>query len=167
MFTKEEDAPDLILHQASKPLWNEEETDPFVFPNKDLHTHLNHIVITEDMVWEELKQVNLACISPRLIKEAGRSLVKPLRRLFSQSVNTGHVPCSWKNGIISALFKDGDRHEPSNYRPIPLTPISCTTLERIIKKEIMKHIEENNILYKYQYGFVNRRSCLSNILSTL
>ena len=173
VFTKETDAPDLILHQASSLLWNEEDTDPFDFPNKQLLSHLNHFDITEDMVWEELKQIDPNksnspdCIHPRVIKEAGRLLVKPLHRLFSQSLNTGQVPCSWKNGIISALFKDGDRHESSNYRPITLTPILCRTLERIIKKEIMKHIEENNILYKDQHGFVNRRSCLSNLLSTL
>ena len=45
----------------------------------------------------------------------------------------------------------------ANYRPVSLTAICCKLLEHIIAKNIMTHLEENNLLSDNQPGF--RKKC--------
>ena len=37
---------------------------------------------------------------------------------------------------------------------IPLTPLPCKTLERLIKKRIVEQLEKNKLICKQQHGFV-------------
>ena len=46
------------------------------------------------------------------------------------------------------------------------TSQACKVLERIIRKNIVKHLEENDLLSKHQHGFTPGKSCLSNLLET-
>ena len=42
---------------------------------------------------------------------------------------------------------------------VPLTSVCCKAMEHILASKIMKHGEENNILYPLQHGFRKSRSC--------
>ena len=48
--------------------------------------------------------------------------------------------------------------EPSNYRPISLTSVSCNIMEHVIYRHIMNHLDSNTILIHYQRGFRQRHS---------
>lgn len=106
-------------------------------------------------------------ISSRLLKEAGSSIAPALSLIFEASITQGKVPLIWKKAHVSPLFKKGDRHLASNYRPISLTSISCKLLEHILFTNIMSHLETENILSTYQHGFRRRRSCESQLLLTI
>ena len=67
--------------------------------------------------------------------------------IFSQSLNTGEIPSDWLRANVVPIFKKGDRHNPSNYRPISLTSICCKVMEHILYHSIMKHLEDNHILH--------------------
>ena len=56
---------------------------------------------------------------------------------------------------------------PKNYRPISLTSVICKSLEHIIASQMMRHLEENNILIESQFGFRTRHSCESQLLVTV
>ena len=43
----------------------------------------------------------------------------------------------------------------------------CKVLETIVRKHILKHLADNNILSDKQHGFREGRSCLTNLLETL
>ena len=71
--------------------------------------------------------------------------------------------------LISPLFKRGkkDRNKAENCRPISLTSISCKLLEPILHSNIMKHLENNNVLTDLQHGFRKHRSCETQLIKTV
>ena len=65
------------------------------------------------------------------------------------------------------MSKQGNRQQPSNYRPISLTSIVSKLFEQIVNSNIMKHLETNNILSDHQYGFRHSRSCETLLITLL
>jgi len=94
-------------------------------------------------------------------------LAYPLSIIFSKSLCGGVVPMDWKRANVTAVFKGGSKHEPSNYRPISLTVQACKLLETILKHNITKHLCKHGLINDDQHGFVERRSCLTNLLTFL
>ena len=68
---------------------------------------------------------------------------------------------------IVPIYKKGDKHKASNYRPVSLTSIACKVLEHIVHSAIMDHYERNKILADEQHGFRARRSCETQLLQTI
>ena len=52
----------------------------------------------------------------------------------------------------------------SNYRPIYLKSVCCKTLEHIICKHMLNHLENNKIISPLQHGFRNGHSCESQLI---
>ena len=52
------------------------------------------------------------------------------------------------------LFKKGEKSDPSNYRPVSLSSSVGKVMERIIFKNMYNYLQDNNLLYKYQSGFI-------------
>ena len=136
-------------------------------------SEINAITVSEEEVAELLQELDVtkstisACVHPQVLKEAAKELAYPLSIIFNKSLSTASVPQSWKNGNVSAIHKSEDRHDPKNYRPITITSILCRLLEKIVKKHIMEHFEDNKIIPKEQHGFVPNRSCFTNLLDTM
>ena len=57
--------------------------------------------------------------------------------------------------------------KPDSYRPISLTEVGFRILERVMKKKIMQHILDNNLISLEQHGFTPAKSTVSNILVLL
>ena len=106
-------------------------------------------------------------VTPHILKECAETLRDPLQHLFSRSLSSGVIPSDWKRGVITPIFKGGNRSEVSNYRPVTLLPTISKVLERIIAEQLVRFLEENNLLVAQQHGFRKRRSCISNLLLTL
>ena len=103
-------------------------------------------------------------ISSRVLKELADELYRPLTTLFQNSLNSGLVPNQWKSGLVTPIFKKGDKHNPANYRPVSLTSICCKVLEHIVAKALLCHLESNKILIENQNGFRHSRSCETQLL---
>ena len=103
-------------------------------------------------------------ISPRVLKELAGPLSVPLAALFQHSLDTGTVPAQWKKAVVSPIFKKGDKHEASNYRPVSLTSVCCKLCEHIVARAVMDHLEEEGLLCDNQHGFRKRRSCETQLL---
>ena len=54
---------------------------------------------------------------------------------------------------------------PANYRPVALTSHLVKLFERVVRKSIVVHLEDNNLLPDGQHGFRAKRSCLTQLLS--
>ena len=62
--------------------------------------------------------------------------------------------------------KKGDKHSPSNYRPVSLTVVCYKLLEHIVCNHVLTHLEENNLLTTLQHGFQRGHSCETQLLLT-
>jgi len=55
-------------------------------------------------------------------------LKEPLLRMFMESLHIGKLPSSLREGVISLLFKKGDRQELKNWRPLTLLGVDVKIL---------------------------------------
>ena len=131
---------------------------------------IDEITITENGVQNLLQNLksNKApgpdTIRPFILKTLALDISPILTTIFQASLDTGVVPSDWKTANVTPVFKKGDRSKAENYRPISLTCICCKLLEHIITSHIMKHAENNNILYPLQHGFRKGRSCETQLV---
>lgn len=102
-------------------------------------------------------------ITSQIIKLSHLAIVPYLNRLFSISINNCQIPNDWRTAIVHPIFKSGARNDPSNYRPISNTSITCKIMERLITDYIHKSWKLNNQLFKNQHGFRKEYSCESSI----
>ena len=65
------------------------------------------------------------------------------------SLLTGTIPNEWKQAVVTPVFKEGDRQNTSNYRPISVLTLCIKIFERLVHDHATKH----NILNPFQSGF--------------
>ena len=65
---------------------------------------------------------------------------------------------------ITPILKKIDKSLPENYRPISLTNHLTKTFERVLRKEIVNHMELNDLMNKTQHGFRKGFSTITQIL---
>ena len=92
-------------------------------------------------------------LSSKLLKDILMLIVDPLCHLFNLSFQTGYIPNRFKVAKVIPIFKCGDEHLFTNYRPISLLSSISKLLEKIVAKQMHGFLTSNNILYKHQYGF--------------
>ena len=97
-------------------------------------------------------------ISARLLKDASSVIATSLAKLFNRSLTLASFPSSWKIGRITALYKQGDRTDVNNYRPITILPVISKLLERAVYDQLYEYLLTNKILAKEQFGFRAKRS---------
>ena len=73
----------------------------------------------------------------------------------------------WRDALIVPLFKKGIRSEAGNYRPVSLTSVVCKVMERIIKDNIVEHLNEHDIIKGSQHGFTRGRSVFNKSVRVL
>ncbi len=106
-------------------------------------------------------------ISANLLKLVGEGIAPIIASFFQQTLDRGELPSDFKSAYVSPIHKKGQRSDPGNYRPISLTCILCKTIEHIVTKNLMTHLEDNSILSNLQHGFRANRSCETQLLLTI
>ena len=100
-----------------------------------------------------------------LMKKCADSLSGPLSTILKQSYDLGYMPGILKLQLILPQHKSGAlKSKPSSFRPISLTSQISKLMEKILKNNIISHLENNNLLGKFQFGFRSGRSCLASLL---
>jgi hypothetical protein len=100
-----------------------------------------------------------------LLKTASRELRHPLYLLWRASLDQGVIPPDLLLVLISPVHKGGSRGVPGNYRPVALTSHITKMFERVLRRWLVSHLEENNLLPEGQHGFRAKRSCLTQLLA--
>ena len=91
-------------------------------------------------------------------------IVNSLTFLFNTSFETSQFPDSWKVARITPIFKDGDRTDKSNYRPISVLPVISKLFEKLLFNQLYQHIEENGLFTSCQSGVLWLHSTLTCLL---
>ena len=130
------------------------------------------VILIED-VWHQLttldpgKSEGPDGCHPHVLHEVKEGVVTPLYLIFKKSLEDGVLPHPWKDALVTALHKKGDKRLPSNYRPVSLTSIICKMLERIIKDHLLQYFIRNKFITSIQHGFRPDPSCETQLIHVL
>ena len=73
-------------------------------------------------------------------------------------------PDTWKLANVIPIFKKGDKSQPCNYRTVALLSCIGKLQERIVFINMYNFLIENNLLYKYQSGFLPHHSTVFQLI---
>ena len=91
--------------------------------------------------------------SNKILKKIFRNISEPLLHLINHAIRSETFPHEWKVAKIIPVFKKGDKHEMTNYRPVSLLPTVSKIIEKLLIIQLERHIKENDIMYPLQFGF--------------
>ncbi len=103
-------------------------------------------------------------IKPEVVKFVRTLIAHPLTHIFNLSLSSGVVPSQLKIARVVPIFKSGDRHSCSNYRPISVLPVFSKILKRLIHKRLHGFITKLDLLHNAQFGFRSNRSSFMAII---
>ena len=69
------------------------------------------------------KATGLDKISARLLRDCADLVASSLCCIFNRSITSGIFPTEWKFTKVVPLFKQGERSDLNNYRPISIIPV--------------------------------------------
>ena len=144
-----------------------------VLPDRSNGSSLNNIKIDKEEVEKTLNKLNVSKaagpdnIHAKVLYELRSEINVPLNIIYNRSLIEGKLPVDWKQAYVKPLFKKGCKKTISNYRPVSLTSICCKTMERIVKKELMSYLENNQLISMHQHGFRPGRSCCTQLLEVI
>ena len=140
-------------------------------PNIEDHDALKEFVVTEDLIKEAIDSLPpKAAPGPDgvpniLLKQLKHEVSPILLQIFTKSLETGSIPDAFLKAYVKPVKKPlKPRSDPASYRPLSLTSNIAKFLEKVVKKQLVYHMEKNNILSNAQHGFRSNRSCLSQLL---
>lgn len=131
------------------------------------NTNFEYINPSTEVVAEKIKQLNSSSangydnISTKFLKHYVVPLSPIITKLMNKELDAGNYPSSLKISKIIPIFKAGDKTEPTNYRPIAVQPAIAKIFEETIKNQLEKILEDNEIINKNQFGFLQKSSTLS------
>ena len=113
---------------------------------------------------DKSKATGLDKISARIVRECADLICVPICDIFNQSISQGIFPDDWKYARVTPLYKQGDRGDVNNYRPISVIPIVAKVFERIVYEQLYAYLEEHDILCQNQSGFRANHSTVTALL---
>ena len=80
------------------------------------------------------------------------------------SLSSGIFIDDWKNACVCPAYKDNDRSDMGNYRPISILPIICKVFEKEVFQQLYHYLKVNSILSKFQSSFRPLHSTVSALI---
>ena len=141
-----------ILNQQFHSVYTKENTTNIPSKGPSPHTSMPSIRVSVNGVRKLLRGLKIHKatgpdhIPTRLLYDFANELVPTLTHIFQKSLDSGAISDDWREAAIVPIFKKGDRHQASNYRPVSLTSVSYKVLEHVIHSQIMDHYDRLGIL---------------------
>ena len=173
MTTDDIEMSNLLLEFFSSVFTKEDVSTTLDLPEREIAHSMADVVITVQEVKEALSKLKenkapgVDGIHPKILNRCSSTVCLPLQKIFQMTLVDGSLPRDWKDANVTALHKKGSKTDVGNYRPVSLTSVPCKILEGLIRSRILEHMNINNLSSTYQHGFTERRSCLTNLLTTL
>ena len=103
-------------------------------------------------------------IPVNLVKCCAVELSSILTHLNNESLSNGIFPDILKIAKVVPIFKNGDKKQISNYRPISVLSSFSKIFKKVVSTRLIKYLDANNILHQSQFGF---RAKLSTSMALL
>ena len=116
--------------------------------------------ITEQEIRQAVKKLKnkkaafVEKIRNEMIKASLESLMPVFIKLFNLILRSGKMPDMWCQGLITPIYKSGDRSDPTNYRGICVSSCLGKLFCYILNQRLYLYFEEKKILHNSQIGFL-------------
>ena len=110
------------------------------------------------------KSTGLDNIGPRILKLSANIITPSLEFIINKSISTGKFPSVWKEAKVKPMFKNGNKEDVNNYRPISILPTISKIIEKWVENQFSKYLNEFNLLHKTQSGFRPKHSTESALI---
>ena len=115
----------------------EEERWPEAAPATEVFSLLNNL--------NKSKATGLDKIAAWLIRECADLICISICDIVNQPISLGIFPDDWKCARATPLFKQGDRDDLNNYRPISVISVVAKVFERIVYDQLYPMTSSINI----------------------
>ena len=88
-----------------------------------------------------------------ILKQCIDSYIEPFTCLINMSISQGTFLNLLKLARVIPLFEDEDEQLVQNYRPISVLPYIFFNIEKVVASYVSDFFDDNNLFYKYQFGF--------------
>lgn len=166
----------IILESSQNNNNNKSNCDNFSNNNNDSNNSFEDWRDFQQVTAKELSDIvnkleNKACtedgINADIIKKAWPYIETQFVKLVNVSLATGEFPGDWKNSLITPIQKVQNTINASEFRPINVLPTFEKILEIVVYKQLIKFLNDNNILVPEQSGFRESHSCETALQSVL
>ena len=127
--------------------------------------YITEYEITQNIISLKNSSAGWDSIPASIAKQSILFYVKPLTQLINRSFELGIFPDELKLAKVIPIFKSGDKTQLTNYRPISVLIFFSKIFEKTMYNHLIKFINKNKILYKYQFGFRKSHSTNHAIIS--
>ena len=138
--------------------------------NLNIKDTISSIDITTDKIIKAIDEISIdsSCgqddIPAIVLKNCKHAVCLPIKLIWEDSLQRGYIAKRYKDQTVTPVHKKSSKAEPANYRPISLTSHVIKIFERIIRNDLVTHLEHQNLLCRNQHGFRRGRSCLTQLL---
>ncbi len=95
-------------------------------------------------------------LSAYILKTFADELAPVWQPIYKCSLNTGSIPLMWRTSHIIPVPKVKCPKQPSDYRPVTLTPVVMKALEKIVVQELSESMADK--LDSQQFAYKHNRS---------
>lgn len=140
--------------------------DPFYEADDQMSS--SGLSFSRDQVQDALKSFNVHKVaSPDNIPmmffiNLSLSLGLPLSILFNKSLAENIFPSKCKISYVSPIFKDGDKTDVSNYRPVSILCAVSKIFEWLVFNKLFDQVKHK--IHNTQHGFFSKRSTQTNLM---
>ena len=145
-----------------------------VNPNLFIPEFSGHELVLTEVTTEQLVEVikslkskttrGIYNLSSTLVKFIAMEISIPLTHIFNLSIKHGIFPSYFKIARVVPIFKAGSPDHLNNYRPISCLPTLSKIFEKLVAKQLTDYLINNELLYKFQFGFQSGNSTVHPLL---
>ena len=84
--------------------------------------------------------------------------------MFNTSIQTSMFPDSWKIARVTPIYKNGDRADKPNYRPISVLSVISRLFEKLVTNQVYQHMEDNGLFSSGQSVYLRLHSTVTHLL---
>lgn len=78
--------------------------------------------------------------------------------IYNLILSSGVFPKMMQIARVVPIYKNGDKNNLNNYRPISVLPVFSKVIEKIMHSRIISYLNKYNLLQNFQHGFRKHRS---------
>ena len=110
------------------------------------------------------KATGIDCIGANILKMCGDHIIIPITSIINNSILSGIFPDSLKYAYVLPLYKNSNREDGNNYRPISILPTISKIFERHLNNQLNSFLAKHHILSNSQSGFRDNHSCQTALI---